>query len=323
LDNSSSSSSSNNSGSKKNGPFISPSDIFSSLADEHSIEILKMAYKGLKVRPYCYDKLTEKTFRVRLRKLVAAGLVEKIDSSKYFVTTLGAIICNNHLQNMDNLISHFWHLKAIDILKNKDDVSAAEKKRITEKIMTDCRLMTTTTTTPPYTESHMAGFAVIRNYRDLAIEVNKLFDMAEKEVFLATRYHDPNFSRLLFKKIVEDGVKVHLIDGLPEQYSSEKRLTAIVRTPPDEKTAKCFEDILTSPNFDLRRKQDLDASFMVVDGRTVCLETVNFANPEEFTLAISNYNDPDLAVRLIERFKAIAKSSTVPEIIVNARTTAQ
>jgi hypothetical protein len=75
---------------------------------------------------------------------------------------------------------------------------------------------------------------------------------------------------------------------------------------------------LVSGNFDLRQG-DIEASFMVVDGRTVCFEIANFANPEEFTLAMTHYNDEDLARQLIDHFNIIAKNAQVPEIIVKAR----
>jgi hypothetical protein len=54
---------------------------------------------------------------------------------------------------------------------------------------------------------------------------------------------------------------------------------------------------------------------MVVDGTTVCYETTDYVNPEQFTLAISHYDDPYLAQRFISYYQTLAKDAKGPQLI--------
>jgi hypothetical protein len=62
-------------------------------------------------------------------------------------------------------------------------------------------------------------------------DVMKVLNNAEKEVYLATRYHDSHVSNMVFRKFGK-GIAVHILDGNPEQISVENRLAAIIRIPP-------------------------------------------------------------------------------------------
>jgi len=141
--------------------------------------------------------------------------------------------------------------------------------------------------------------------------------MAQKEVYLATRYHDPHFSKIMFKKISE-GITFHFLDSLPDQISVENRLSAVLRVPPDRESFEIVSALIKSPKFDLRRS-NLNVSFMVVDGVSVCYETNNFTNPEQFTLAISHYDDPYLAQRFIDYYNTLAKDAPVPKLMQEIR----
>jgi hypothetical protein len=58
---------------------------------------------------------------------------------------------------------------------------------------------------------------------------------------------------------------------------------------------------------------------MVVDGTTVCYETTSYANPEQFTLAISHYDDPYLAKRFIDYYSTLASDATVPQVLMSVK----
>jgi hypothetical protein len=109
-----------------------------------------------------------------------------------------------------------------------------------------------------------------------------------------------------------------MLDGLPEQICVENRLNAILRTPPNKETYEMVNSIVRSPRLDLKRTT-LTASFMVVDRTMVCYETANYTNPEQFTLAISHYDDPYLAQRFIAYYNDLAKTATVPQLLVRVR----
>ena len=73
----------------------------------------------------------------------------------------------------------------------------------------------------------LSSFCIVMQYDDLIVEVLKVLDNAEKEVYFATRYHDPHVSAKVFEKLAR-GVYVHILDGNAEQISVESRLSAIM-----------------------------------------------------------------------------------------------
>lgn len=288
-----------------------PEQIFSILADRHSVNILKMAYSGFKASANSYvGNLSKKQFYVRLKRLKDAGLIEKRDDI-YITTTFGSLVCNGHVKTLEEIMQNFWNLKAVDVLKARQDFPLHQKESVINEILQSSSLKNIVNAT------HLSGFSVVKDYNKLILEVIKLMGLAQKEVYLATRYHDPNFSKIMFKRISE-GVTMHLLDGLPDQISIENRLNAVLRTSPDRETFEMVNNIIRSPKFELRRKE-VQASFMVVDRRMVCYETTNYANPEEFTLAIANYDDPYLAQRLISYFETLAKDAPVPKLLASVR----
>src|SRR5690606_9515083 len=273
--------------------------VFSILADRHSVNILKMAYAGFKASGTSYvGSLSKKQFYVRLKRLRDAGLIEKRNST-YRTTTFGSLLYNGQIRTLEEILPNYWNLKAVDLLKSREDFPAHQKEKVIDEIIKSTNLRNIVNST------HLSGFSVIKDYNRLIIEVIKLMESAQHEVYMASRYHDPHFSKMLFKKVGE-GVTVHLFDGNPDQISVENRLNAVLRTPPDRETFEMVNKIIKSGKLDLK-KGNVTASFMVVDGTTVCYETSNYANPEQFTLAISQYDDPYLANRFIQHYNMMTK----------------
>ncbi|HEX7032645.1 MAG TPA: hypothetical protein VF172_06565 [Nitrososphaera sp.] len=289
--------------------------VFSILADRHSVNILKMAYAGFKASGTSYvGSLSKKQFYVRLKRLRDAGLVEKRNST-YRTTTFGSLLYNGHIKTLEEILSNYWNLKAVDLLKSRDDFPLQQKEKVIDEIIKSTSLRSIVNGT------HLSGFSVIKDYNRLVVEVTKLMESAQYEVYMASRYHDPHFSKVMFKKIA-DGVKMHLLDSLADQISVENRINAVLRTPPNRETFEVVDKILKSGRLDLRRKL-VTASFMVVDGTTVCYETTNYTNPEQFTLAISHYDDPYLAKRFIDYYNMLASDATTPQILSSIKDSKQ
>ena len=285
--------------------------VFSILADRHSVNILKLAYSGLKTTGTSYaGNLSKKQFYVRLKRLRDAGFIEKRNST-YRTTTFGSLIYNGHIKTLEEILPNYWNLKAVDLLKSREDFPLQQKEKVIEEIIKSSTLRGIVNAT------HLTGFSVIKDYNRLIIEVLKLMEGARQEVYLASRYHDPHFAKTLFKKVAE-GVTVHLLDGNPEQISVENRLNAVMRTPPDRETFEMVNKIVKSGRLDLR-KGTVNASFMVVDGTTVCYETIGYSNPEQFTLAISHYDDPYLASRFTSYYNLMIKDSTPSQLLASVR----
>jgi predicted transcriptional regulator len=282
--------------------------VFATLADRHSLNIVKMAYFGLKGSSMSYKgNISKKQFYARLKRLREIGVIEKRNSI-YKTTTFGSLIYNGQIKALEDIIANYWNLKAVDVLKSRQDFPLNEKEKLIEEMIQNTSLKSIVNGT------HLSGFSVIKDYNKLILEVTKLLESAEKEVYLATRYHDPHFSKLMFHKVANEGLMMHMLDGLPDQISVENRLNAILRVPPNRETFEMVNKIIKSQRFELR-KAKLSASFMVVDGTTVCYETTDYLNPEQFTLAISQYDDPYLAQRFISYYRTLVKDAKVPQLI--------
>ena len=286
--------------------------VFATLADRHSLNIVKMAYFGLKGSSMSYKgNISKKQFYARLKRLREIGVIEKRNSI-YKTTTFGSLIYNGQIKALEDIIANYWNLKAVDVLKSRQDFPLNEKEKLIEEMIQNSSLKSIVNGT------HLSGFSVIKDYNKLILEVTKLLESAEKEVYLATRYHDPHFSKLMFHKVANEGLMMHMLDGLPDQISVENRLNAILRVPPNRETFEMVNKIIKSQRFELR-KAKLSASFMVVDGTTVCYETTDYLNPEQFTLAISQYDDPYLAQRFISYYRTLVKDAKVPQLVESIR----
>jgi hypothetical protein len=281
-------------------------DVFALLGDKQSVEILIASSAGLQSTSNGIGSQTKKQYYVRLKRLVDFGLIEK-HQSIYKLTSFGSIVYENHLKTMDKIIPNYWQIKSIDVLKSRHDFPPEQK----EKIMNE--YIETTNMNEVLNATQLSSFSVVKKFDDLIVEVLKVMDNAEKEIYFATRYHDPYVSTKVFEKFSK-GVTIHILDGNPEQISVESRLAAIIRTPPNRETAQMVKKITRSPRFDLKRLPELPLSFMVVDGIQVVYDTVNFINPEQFTIAISKYDDTNTAKQFIDYFKTLSKDATTPKL---------
>ena len=262
-------------------------DVFAILGDSQSVEILDAASIGLQSSSNGIGNQTKKQYYVRLKRLVDIGLIEKRQSI-YKLTSFGSIVYENHLKTMNKIMPNYWQIKSFDILKSRNDFPFEQKEKIINEYVETTGLKGVINTT------QLSSFSVANRFDDLIVEVLKVLDNAEKEVYFATRYHDPHISTKVFEKIGK-GVTIHILDGNPDQITVGSRLAAIIRTPPNKETAELVKKMVKSPRFNLKRLPDLPQSFMVVDGIQVVYDTVNFINPELFTIAISKYYDAYMA----------------------------
>jgi len=287
-------------------------DIFSILSDDLSSEILNAAHTGLKSSSKGLNSQSKKQYYVRLRRLADMGIIEK-DRSVYKLTTFGSLIYENHFKTLEKLLHNYWQIKSIDVLKFRNDFPSEKKENIiNEYIITSglCGLVNAT---------QLTSYNTVYRFEQLIPEVMKVLDNAENEIYFATRYYDPHVSKMVFEKFSK-GVTIHILDGNPDQITVENRLGAILRTPPNRETGEIVKKLLKSPKFDLKRLPSLPLSFIVVDQIQVVYESINFANPDQFTIAVSKYDDSYFAQRFIRYFNLLYKNSSAPELLMKHRT---
>jgi hypothetical protein len=286
-------------------------EIFAILSDKQSVEILNASLAGLHSNSNGIGNQTKKQYYIRLKRLVDMGLIEK-HQSLYKLTTFGLTVYENNFNTMKKIVPNYWQMKSIDVLKSRDDFPAEQKEKIMNEYIETSGLKGVVNTT------QLSSFNVVKNYDNLIVEVLKVMNNADNEIYFATRYHDPHVSSKVFEKFSK-GVTIHILDGNPEQISVESRLAAIIRTPPNRETAEMVKKITKSSRFDLKRLPELPLSFMVVDGVQVVYDTMNFINPEQFTVAISKYDDAYTAKRFIDYFKVLSMDATTPKLLEEMR----
>ena len=304
---------------------ITPEQIFTILADRISLNILKAAYSGLRASltnyNYISGRLSKKQFYVRLKRLREAGLIEKQDDSFYRTTTLGSLVYHSHIKTLEEALANYWQLKAIDIVKSRKDFPSKEKEMVIEEIIKGSNLKNMVNST------HLSGFTIVKDFNCLIMEVIKLLNNAQREVYFVSRYHDPHVAKKMFETFSK-GVTMHILDCNPEQVSLENRINAVIRTPPSKDTFELVSNMIRSPRFDLKRIEGAandsssipPASFLVIDARQVIYETINYSNPEQFALALAHYNDTYLAQQFINYFKLLYAKAITPKLLEISRT---
>ena len=303
---------------------VTAKKIFTVLADSTSLGLMRTAYAGKLTSGNYIGKLSKKQFYTKLKRLCTMGLVEKRKDASYRTTTFGSLIFNNHVKTLEETLPNFWQLKAIDILKTRDDFPAERKESIIDEIIRGSNLRSIINST------HLTGFAIIKDFNRLIIEVIRMLEDAKKEIYFASRYHDPHVSKKMLEK-VEKGVILHFLDGNPKQISLESRLNAILRTPPDEETFRKVDRLIRSQRFELKSLEPTMAvnngdnsiisrfnSFLVIDGNQVIYENINYGNPEDFAVAIARYDDMYLAQQFIKYWNLLSKDAATPKLLENS-----
>jgi hypothetical protein len=172
--------------------------------------------------------------------------MEKRDSF-YRTITLGFLIYNGHIKTLEEALANYWQLKAIDLLKTRQDFPLNQKEIVIDEIINGSNLRNIVNST------HLSGFTVVKDSSRLIVEVIKLLHNAQKKVYFTPRYHDSYTANKTFERFSE-GVILHLLDDNPEQISAENRINTRLRTRPNKEIFTLINKI-RSPHFELKREK--------------------------------------------------------------------
>ena len=116
---------------------LKTSIVLNAVSDDASLELFKLVAltngtsKVLRSRM----DITRKQYYSRLCNLVQCGLIKRKDS-KYFLTALGRVMYDAQI-TIENAISDYWKLKAIDSIRIISDIPLVEQKKLIETIIED------------------------------------------------------------------------------------------------------------------------------------------------------------------------------------------
>lgn len=106
------------------------------IADEKSMGLFRTIFQSGGIdSENLQDKtsLTRKEYYTRLASMVKAGLVMKTDG-RYTLTAFGNVVYNSQLM-VENGITNFWRLKAIDSLSTSKELPKEEQQKVADKLL--------------------------------------------------------------------------------------------------------------------------------------------------------------------------------------------
>ena len=112
---------------------------------------------------------------------------------------------------MDKVAPNYCQIKSFDVLRTRNDIPIELKEKIIHEYLTTSDLIGILNT------SRLTSFTAAKKFNDLIVEVLKVLDIAEKEIYFATGYHDPYVSTKVFEKYGR-GDTINILDGKCHGY---------------------------------------------------------------------------------------------------------
>jgi len=242
--------------------------VFRLLSNPDAVKILYRAGMGIENSTYAMEELdlTPKRYYYRLKELMAADLVKKVDDV-YRQTALGKIIYDRFLPAMGKACDAKDELELIVYLEGTE-LESGVRKRIEEELGI-----------PIFAKSTYVK--TIEDYESMVVDVIDICDEAEENILMASNYLDVRVLDATFRSM-DRGVKNRFIIGKEVLSSRLEQLRMILSPKFTEAMMKLDSD--STDLVEIARVVDLHYSFCVVDGYHSIFE---FYNPvgDEFTIA--------------------------------------
>ncbi len=105
------------------------------IADDKSLELFEtVAQETIDSRNLKGKiKLTRKQYYSRLSRMTRAGLVKR-KNGKYILTSFGKIVYETKV-TIENALSNYWKLKAIDSLEMSNELPTEERHKLIETLL--------------------------------------------------------------------------------------------------------------------------------------------------------------------------------------------
>jgi len=253
-------------------------------------EILRILYRagmGIENSTYAISELnlTPKKYYTRLRELVAADLVRKVDGV-YWQTALGRIMYNRFLPAMGKAVDSRAELEFLVGLEGTE-LESEVRKRIEEKLGI-----------PVFAES--TNLKLLGDYEALAIEAIDLYDSAEESVLLASNYIDVRVLEA-FLRAVDRGATNRVIMGKNRRSSKIESLRMILSVTFTKSLINFASKTVDIK--DVVRFADIPYTFCVVDGHRSIIEFSDALN-DSFIAALS-VDDRDVGEKLTKFYEKL------------------
>ncbi|MCS7141986.1 MAG: phospholipase D-like domain-containing protein [Candidatus Nitrosocaldus sp.] len=263
------------------------SKVLTILSKYDGLKVFLQSVEGIEAETDAPEKigLTKKQYYTRLKQLVDAGLIEK-SKGKYVQTTLGRIIYEKSLQVLFEQVRNAKKLQMLDVLKSSGKFDMDEIYRLLQiKVDEDKARM-------------------FMDYDTLVNRLVERMDNASSEILCVTRF----FNEALTNAIIEAqkrGVNVRMVIDrmLVEEYTRERAMKEY-REKMTVTTVPFYPDKVD------RKVTDVPFSFMVIDGKEVCIELINASSPEKFYAGVC-VCDEMLAKQMVGLFETLYAGTAI------------
>jgi predicted transcriptional regulator len=114
--------------------------VLKTVADDRSMELFRTIAQGMidSESLKSKTKLTRKQYYSRLSRMTKAGLVRK-KSGKYLLTAFGKVVYYAQ-STVDNALTNYWKLKAIDSLEMSNELPKEEQQKLIDALLDNAEL---------------------------------------------------------------------------------------------------------------------------------------------------------------------------------------
>jgi predicted transcriptional regulator len=111
-------------------------DVLEAMSDNRSLELFRTIALTRTDSDTLISKtkLSRKQYYSRMSRLMNAGLIKR-KNGKYTLTAFGKVIYDIAIATLENAVSNYWKLKAIDSLEMSKALPAEERKKIIDSLI--------------------------------------------------------------------------------------------------------------------------------------------------------------------------------------------
>lgn len=239
-------------------------------------------------------RLSRKVYYTRLKQLVDAGLIEKSDGV-YKHTTLGNIIYENDILSLMEYLKNTKQMKMVDTLKRTKQFSDDEIANFVNKIAGGGGIRTSTATNASSTKVE-----ITLTYQDMVSAIIERVEFCKNEILLASRsLNELIINNILRKANSGINVKVLTDSSLVKQYFEAEGKALKLKDADKHITEKI--SVVSNPWYPgnvNRRIAKIPFSMIILDGKEVGIEIVNWNEPKDFYGAVFIREDEKTSKRM-------------------------
>jgi len=111
-------------------------DVLEAMSDNRSLELFRTIALTRTDSDTLISKtkLSRKQYYSRMSRLMNAGLIKR-KNGKYTLTAFGKVIYDIAIATLENAVSNYWKLKAIDSLEMSNELPTEERKKMIDSFI--------------------------------------------------------------------------------------------------------------------------------------------------------------------------------------------